>query len=133
MKTVVGISSKPSQNSSFKKIYLRYFYQWISLPYYVMELQTPAWLNKKLYMFFFDDPDTIEPTLTFFEGLGLESNQDVNGILDAIKIVFENFSLSSLLDKVVFLSSDGAYVNSGKKSGWKKVNIAPYFKESLIN
>ena len=85
-----------------------------------------------VYVFFYN-PDTIEPTLTFFEGLGLESGQDVNGILDAIKIVFENFSLSSLLDKVVFLSSDEAYLNSGKKSRQKKLNIAPYFKERLIN
>ena len=48
MKAVVGISSKPSLNSFFKKIYARK----ISLPYYVMELQTPSSLNKKLYTFF---------------------------------------------------------------------------------
>ena len=82
-----------------------------------MELQTPASLNKKLHTFFLIDPDTIEPTLTFFECLGLESSQDASGILDAIKVAFEKFNLSSLLDKVVFLSSDGASVNSGNKSG----------------
>ena len=63
-----------------------------------MELQTPASLNKKLYTFFVVDPDTIEPTLNFFEYLGLESRQDANGILDAIKVAFEQFNLSSLLD-----------------------------------
>ena len=38
-------------------------------------------------------------------------------MLDAIKVAFDKFSLSSLLDNVVFLSSDGVSVNSGKKSG----------------
>ena len=61
------------------------------------------------------DPDTMEPTLTFFECLGLESSQDANGILDAIKVAFEKLNLSSLLDKVVFLSSDRASGNSRKK------------------
>ena len=56
-----------------------------------MELQTPLSLDKKLYTFFFVNPDTIEPTLTFFECLGLESSQDANGILDAIKVAFEKF------------------------------------------
>ena len=74
------------------------------MPYYIIELQTPASLKKKLL-------------LTFFECLELESSQDVNGILDAIKVAFEKFSISSLLNKEVFLSSDGASVNSGKKSG----------------
>ena len=63
----------------------------------------------------FVDPDTIKPILTFFECLGLESSQDANGILDAIKRAFEKFNLSSLLNKVVFLCFDGASVNSGKK------------------
>ena len=67
--------------------------------------------------FFVVDPDNIEPTLTFFESLGLESSQDANGILDVIKVAFEKFNLSSLLDKLIFLSSDGVSVNSGKKSG----------------
>ena len=63
-----------------------------------MEVQTPASMNK-LYTFFFLDPDTIEPKLTFFECLVLESRQDANGILDAIKEAFEKFNLSLLLNK----------------------------------
>ena len=84
-----------------------------------MELQTSASLNKKLYSFlvFFVDPDTIDPTLTFFECLRLESSQNANGILDTIKVASEKFNLSLLFDKVVFLSSDGASVNSAEKSG----------------
>ena len=43
------ISSKPSLNFFLKKkIYTIKFYDRISLPYYVMELQTLASLNKKL-------------------------------------------------------------------------------------
>ena len=57
----------------------------------MIELQTPASLKEKLYM------------LTFFECLGLESSQDANGILDAVKVAFERFSLSSLLGKVFLL------------------------------
>ena len=37
-------------------------------------------------------------------------------MLDTIKVAFEKFNLSSLLDKVVFLSSDGVSVSNGKKS-----------------
>ena len=53
---------------------------------------------------FFIDLDTTEPTLTFFECLGLESSQDTNGILDAIKVAFEKFHLSSLLDSGISIS-----------------------------
>ena len=78
---------------------------------------TDTSITELIVYVFFVDPDTIEPTLTFFECLGLESSQDANDILDALKVAFEKFNLSSLLDKVVFLSSDGAYVNRGKISG----------------
>ena len=37
---------------------------------------------------FLVDPDTMEPTLTFFESLGLEESQDANGIFEAIKKAF---------------------------------------------
>ena len=69
-----------------------------------------------LYIMFVD-PDTLEPKLAFLECLGLESSQDVVGVLDAIKAAFEKYNLSCVLEKIVFLSSDGASVNSGKKSG----------------
>ena len=78
---------------------------------------TDTSITELIVYVFFVDPDTIEPTLTFFECLGLESSQDANDILDALKVAFEKFNLSSLLDKVVFLSSDGASFNSGKISG----------------
>ena len=69
-----------------------------------------------IYVFFID-PDTMKPTLSFFECLRLEDSQDANGIFDPIKAAFEKYNLSSLLEKLMFLSSDGASMNSGKKSG----------------
>ena len=47
---------------------------------------------------FFADPDTMEPTLTFFECLVLEDSQDGNGIFEA----FEKRDLLVLLDKLIF-------------------------------
>ena len=73
---------------------------------------------------FFNDPDTMKTTLSFFEYLRLEDSQDVNGIFDAIKAAFKKHNLSSLLERPRFLSSDGASVNSGKKSG-----LASLFRE----
>ena len=66
---------------------------------------------------FFVDPDTMEPTLTFFKCLRLEDSQDANGIFEATKKAFEKRDLLALLDKLILLSSDGAFVNSSKKSG----------------
>ena len=74
-------------------------------------------IEQEVIYIFFVDPDTMESTLTFFECLGLESSQDANGMLEAIKAAFEKYNLSTLLNKMIFLSSDGASVNSGKKSG----------------
>ena len=125
MKAVVGTSSKPSLNSFFKKINTRNFYEWISLPYYVMELQTPESLNKTFYTFFcWSRHHRNEPTLNFFECLGLQSSQDANGFLNSIKVAFGKFNLSLFLDKMVFLSSDRASVKS-----WKKLGLISLFRE----
>ena len=58
-----------------------------------------------------------EVDYVFFVGLGLEDSRDANGIFEAIKKVFEKRNLLALLDKIIFLSFDGASVNSSKKSG----------------
>ena len=73
--------------------------------------------EQEVIYIFFIDPDTMKPTLSFFECLRLEDSQDANGIFDAIKAAFEKHNLSSLLEKLIFLSSDGASVNSGKNQG----------------
>ena len=59
----------------------------------------------------------MQPTLEFFECLGLGSSQDATGIFDAMISAFQKPDLSSLLQKVIFLSSDGALINSGHESG----------------
>ena len=71
----------------------------------------------ELEVVFFVDPDSMQPTLEFFECLGLGSSQDTTGIFDAIIAAFQRHDLSSLLQIINFLSSDAASVNSGHKSG----------------
>ena len=51
---------------------------------------------------FFLDCDIMEPTLTFFECLGIEDSQDANDIFEAIKKAFEKHDLLALLDKLSF-------------------------------
>ena len=75
------------------------------------------WNHQEVVYVFFVDPGTMEPTLTFFECLGLEESWDGNGVFEAIKKAFEKHDLLALLDNLILLSSDGASVNSSKKSG----------------
>ena len=73
-----------------------------------MKESTTQASQNKLFVFFVD-PDTMELTL------GLDNSQDANSIFEAIKKAFEKRDLWALLDKLIFLSSDGASVNGGKK------------------
>ena len=59
----------------------------------------------------------MKPSLSFFEYLRLVDSQDGNGIFDTIKATIEKHNILLLLEKLIFLSCDGASVNSGKKSG----------------
>jgi hypothetical protein len=64
------------------------------------------------------DPDTHKPTLSYFEVMEMdEFDQSAVGMLGAIKSSFKNHDLSSLWSKLIYLSADGASVNSGKESG----------------
>ena len=61
----------------------------------------------------------LKPTLTYFECLelnGLDQNPD--GMLEAIIRSIENNNLSDLWKKIIYLSADGALVNSGKENEW---------------
>ena len=73
--------------------------------------------EQEVIYIFFIDPDTMKPTLSFFECLRLEDSQDANSIFDAIKAALEKHNLLSLLEKLIFLPSDGTSVNIGEKSG----------------
>ena len=67
----------------------------------------------------FVDPDTFVPTLSFFKVLKLETSQDAVGVLGT--------GLEEVLGRLLFLSSDGVSVSSGKKSG-----IIVLFKETYV-
>ena len=45
----------------------------------------------------------MEPTLTFFESLGLADREDANAIFEAIKKTFEKCDLLALLDTYFFI------------------------------
>ena len=62
------------------------------------------------------DPDTFSPTLSLLS-LKSPTSQDAEGILQAIKSALEEKGLDELWEKLVFLCTDGASMNSGLKSG----------------
>ena len=55
--------------------------------------------------------------MKFFEVVAPADSQDAPGLKNAIFATFHKHSPESFLSKIVFLSSDGASVNSGKDSG----------------
>ena len=60
----------------------------------------------------------LTPTLSYFEVIEMdESHQTAPGMLSAIKATLTRNKLADLWDKLVYLSADGASVNSGKDSG----------------
>ena len=64
------------------------------------------------------DPDTHKPTLSYFEVMEMDDfDQTAVGMLDAIKSSFKRHNLSEVWNKLIYLSADGASVNSGKESG----------------
>ena len=69
----------------------------------------------------FVDPETSKPTIKFFEVVAPSESQDAPGLKRAITDSFKAHSLESALEKMVFLGSDGASVNSGKNSGLIKL------------
>ena len=69
IKAVVGISSKPCLNSFFKNIHKKLL--WMNFIAILCDGTTDTSITEQeVVSGFFVDPDTIEPTLTFFECLG---------------------------------------------------------------
>ena len=81
-----------------------------------------AVIEKECIYILFADPDNFQPKLTFLSLKDLPS-QDVNGIMSAIIEAFNDVPL--LKDKLVYLATDGATVNSGTKAG-----LAVKFREA---
>ena len=64
------------------------------------------------------NPETHKPNLSYFEVIKMEKfYQTSPGMLGAIHGCFTKNTLSKLWDKLIYLSADGASVNSGKDSG----------------
>ena len=64
----------------------------------------------------FTDPETHLPVLKLFHIIAPSISQDAPGLKQAITDYFNENSLESALEKIVFLSSDEASVNCGKNS-----------------
>ena len=54
--------------------------------------------------------------MKFFEVVPPVDSQDAPGLKNAIFETFHKHSLESVLSKIIFLSSDGASVNSGNQA-----------------
>ena len=74
-------------------------------------------IEQEVLYVIFTDPETFKPTMKFFEVVAPADSQDAPGLKNPIFATFHKHSLQSVLSKIVFLSSDGASVNSSKDSG----------------
>ena len=83
-----------------------------------------AVIKKECIYILFADPDNFQPKLTFLSLKDLPS-QDANRIMCAIIEAFNDVQMPFLKDKLVYLASDGATVNSGTK-----VSLAVKFREA---
>ena len=73
-------------------------------------------VEKECIHVLFVDPETFQPNISFFSLRNVPS-QDAVGVFDAIKKAFSDNGLEFPLEKIVFLASDGALVNTGMKNG----------------
>ena len=74
-------------------------------------------IEEEILYVIFTDPQTFKPTMKIFEVVAPADSHDAPGLKNAIFATFHKHSLGSVLSKIVFLSSDGVSVNSGKDSG----------------
>ena len=68
--------------------------------------------EQELIYVIYVDPDTNLPVMNFFEIAAPENSQDVPGLKEVIISAFSSHGLDSALKEMIFLSSDGALVNS---------------------
>ena len=69
-------------------------------------------IEQEVLYVIFTDPEISKPTMKFFVVVAPADSQDAPGLKNAIFATFHKHSLESVLSKIVFLSSDGASVNS---------------------
>ena len=77
-------------------------------------------LEQKVIYITFMDPDTYLSVMKYFTAIA-PTMQDAKGIKEAIENSFEEHGLSEIIEKIVFIGSNGASVNSGKNSGLSKL------------
>ena len=65
-----------------------------------------------IYVAFFD-PDNFEPHLTFLTVAELKESQDEQGLKRALFKSFEDHNIEGILNKIVYLASNGVSVNGG--------------------
>ena len=75
-----------------------------------------AVIEKECIYILFVEPFEFEPTF-FFIALKDVPSQDVDGIKSAIMKPFDDIGMPELKNRMVYLASDGASVNSGIKTG----------------
>ena len=75
-----------------------------------------AVIEKECIYILFVEPFELEPTF-FFIALKDVPSQDVDGIKSAIMKPFDDIGMPELKNRMVYLASDGASVNSGIKTG----------------
>ena len=76
-----------------------------------------SFIEKEVLYLIFTGAETFKPTMKFFEVAVPVDSPDGPGLKHAIFAIFHKHSLESVLGKIVFLSSYGASVNSGKDLG----------------
>ena len=86
-----------------------------------------AVIEKECVYLMYVDLSEFEPTLSFIALKDVPS-QDADGIKSAILQAFKDIGMPELKDKIVFLASDGASVNSGVKKG-----LAVKFREDGLD
>ena len=86
--------------------------------------------EQEVLYFMYVDPETHIPNFSYFEVIEMDKfDQTAPGMLAAIKGCFTKHTFSELWDKLIYLSADGASVNSAKDSWLGIVHMV--FQSSL--
>ena len=78
------------------------------------------------------NPKSFESCIKYFHLTSPKDSQDAPGLKQCIFDAFKEYKLGDLIPKIVFLSSDGASVNSGKHSGLIRLIRDKFPSVSLI-
>ena len=109
---IFGISEYLFEKNLKKKLHLVNF-----ITIFCDESTDNSIIEQEVWYVIFTNPETFKPAMKFFEVVAPTDSQDAPGLKTAIFAIFHKHSLESVLGKIVFLSSNGASVNSSKDSG----------------